>query len=96
MRYSVPTSDFISALKRVSTWIQTLSSPRYQSSSENYAKSHPKINYYHNSNMIFRQFIAAKRVLTKIKRSAITSLPETFFLTFTDNLRNLRSLDVQL
>lgn len=54
-----------------------------------------KINQYHNSNNDIRQFIAAKTVLTKIKRDAITSLPETFFLTFPDNLWNLWFVDVQ-
>ena len=34
-------------------------------------------------------------MLTTIKRGAITSLPETFFLTFPDNLWNLWSVDVQ-
>ena len=34
-------------------------------------------------------------MLTKIKRGVITSLPETFFLTFPDNLWNLWFVDVQ-
>lgn len=38
---------------------------------------------------------AANTVLTRSKRGVITSLPETFFLTFPDNLWNLWSVDVQ-
>ena len=46
-----------------------------------------KKNHYDNSNMILGSlYQAANKVLTTIKRGAITSLPETFFLTFPDNL----------
>lgn len=54
-----------------------------------------KIHHYRNSNAVLGQFVAARRMLTQVKRGAVTSLPETFFLTLSDNLGNLPSVHVQ-